>query len=544
MTTIEFYSLVNDMSINGLKAISNTKNGSYNDNQKDKENKIKINIRLNYTETSNNSITPFNIRLKKIRNIFYPFKKEVTIFLRKEQITERLDIILNKFGNNNDGSNIFNLEFEYFDLNIEIKYILDAIEIAMNPYYVIDYNHDNIIQYLEIFTLFDLYDRQSETISQLLRKLTNENLCYFIKYVNSIYEKSIIKPAILGIISNKTISDGLNGNILYDDKKFSIYFLMTYSYWLTNYLILKISNIGVYNLDKVKFDNYYFNKIVKFDSASFMNLFRVNNLLNIEKDNLTFNQYSDVNQNDDRNIKNIIIPLKIYKQVRESLYSKYLKYYRENEYFNTGKIRRWKTEDNLIDDYPHYFSMILDNDPDNQLYAMRASENGNFIISKDKNNFNKFCEDYIGEIEANFLGTKFEIFDNGYDKNIIFTYGNHILKERTLLGSIIYETNIMGECPRYFRSELLKESSIFHLKNLEPEWNLKMNCYCLNFYGRVKKASARNFQMIFEDDPENIILQHGKESTNEFNIDFREPFNYVTAFAHSLVSIGSKRIVS
>jgi hypothetical protein len=79
---------------------------------------------------------------------------------------------------------------------------------------------------------------------------------------------------------------------------------------------------------------------------------------------------------------------------------------------------------------------------------------------------------------------------------------------------------------------------------VKPEWNSQLECYCLNFYGRVKKASARNFQLVYEDDNDNILLQHGKASRDEFNIDFREPLSLVQAFAISLVSIGKKRVVS
>ncbi len=80
--------------------------------------------------------------------------------------------------------------------------------------------------------------------------------------------------------------------------------------------------------------------------------------------------------------------------------------------------------------------------------------------------------------------------------------------------------------------------------NLKPEFNESLDCYCLNFYGRVKKASAKNFQIIYPDDNDNILLQHGKINRDEFNIDFREPFNYVTALAVSLAAIGKKRVVS
>ena len=71
-----------------------------------------------------------------------------------------------------------------------------------------------------------------------------------------------------------------------------------------------------------------------------------------------------------------------------------------------------------------------------------------------------------------------------------------------------------------------------------------MDCYTLNFYGRVKKASAKNFQIIIPGDTDNILLQHGKVSKNEFNLDFREPFSPLFAFAVSLAAIGKKRVVS
>jgi len=102
----------------------------------------------------------------------------------------------------------------------------------------------------------------------------------------------------------------------------------------------------------------------------------------------------------------------------------------------------------------------------------------------------------------------------------------------------------MGECPRYFKLNLISEGSLHMLENLKPEWNEEMDCYCLNFYSRVKKASAKNFQIVYPDDPDNIILQHGKVTRDEYNIDFREPLNFVFAFAVSLVAIGKKRVVS
>jgi hypothetical protein len=45
---------------------------------------------------------------------------------------------------------------------------------------------------------------------------------------------------------------------------------------------------------------------------------------------------------------------------------------------------------------------------------------------------------------------------------------------------------------------------------VKPEYNAKKDCYQLNFYVRAKKASARNFYLIFNEDPDSILLMHGK----------------------------------
>ena len=103
----------------------------------------------------------------------------------------------------------------------------------------------------------------------------------------------------------------------------------------------------------------------------------------------------------------------------------------------------------------------------------------------------------------------------------------------------------MGEQPRYFSIDINSENNEkIHLINVKPHWSNIQRCYVLNFYGRVKKASAKNFQVINEEEPDEILLQNGKISKNEFNIDFREPFCTVVAFAVSLAGIGKKRVVS
>jgi hypothetical protein len=45
------------------------------------------------------------------------------------------------------------------------------------------------------------------------------------------------------------------------------------------------------------------------------------------------------------------------------------------------------------------------------------------------------------------------------------------------------------------------------------------------------------------DDDEDIILMHGKEKKDVYNVDYRSPLNPIQAFSISLAAIGHKRAV-
>mmetsp|Transcript_19373 Transcript_19373/g.18716 ORF Transcript_19373/g.18716 Transcript_19373/m.18716 type:complete len:387 (-) Transcript_19373:36-1196(-) len=56
----------------------------------------------------------------------------------------------------------------------------------------------------------------------------------------------------------------------------------------------------------------------------------------------------------------------------------------------------------------------------------------------------------------------------------------------------------------------------------------------LNFRGRVSVPSVKNFQLVPEDDVDNIICQFGKIDDDRFHLDFKAPFNAFQAFALAL----------
>ena len=73
-----------------------------------------------------------------------------------------------------------------------------------------------------------------------------------------------------------------------------------------------------------------------------------------------------------------------------------------------------------------------------------------------------------------------------------------------------------------------------------PKWNEKENAWCLNFNGRVSKASVKNFQLVSDADQEHIIVQFGKTGEDTFTMDYQWPCSALQAFSICLTSFDSK----
>lgn len=101
------------------------------------------------------------------------------------------------------------------------------------------------------------------------------------------------------------------------------------------------------------------------------------------------------------------------------------------------------------------------------------------------------------------------------------------------------------------------------LKNKSPRWHEQLQCWCLNFRGRVTVASVKNFQLIAatqpaasaaptttgpaparsqptQSDHDKIILQFGKVGKDMFTMDYRYPISAFQAFAICLTSFDTK----
>ncbi|XP_058084760.1 tubby-like F-box protein 14 [Magnolia sinica] len=97
------------------------------------------------------------------------------------------------------------------------------------------------------------------------------------------------------------------------------------------------------------------------------------------------------------------------------------------------------------------------------------------------------------------------------------------------------------------------------LKNKAPRWHEQLQCWCLNFRGRVTVASVKNFQLIAasgggetadnagagtsqagSSEHDKIILQFGKIGKDLFTMDYRYPLSAFQAFGICMSSFDTK----
>lgn len=230
--------------------------------------------------------------------------------------------------------------------------------------------------------------------------------------------------------------------------------------------------------------------------------------------------------------------------------------------------------------YPEYHLFLKEEDTFLLASKKRArNRTSNYVVSLDPKDMNRNSSACVGKLRANFLGTEFQLFDNGVnptkkksikkyeDVNDDSTTSDEPFV-RSELGAVLYASNIMGSRgPRKMRvavpkvvedgSRILyksiskKESmlqrfkasekgSLTELINKPPRWNDQVGAYVLNFNGRVTMASVKNFQLVLEEDEDKVVLQFGRVGKNLFTMDLAWPLSPLQAFGICLSSFDSK----
>lgn len=86
-----------------------------------------------------------------------------------------------------------------------------------------------------------------------------------------------------------------------------------------------------------------------------------------------------------------------------------------------------------------------------------------------------------------------------------------------------------AHCHRIIQQNSQKDNGeVQVLRNKLPTWNSQINAYTLEFGGRALVPSVHNFQLM--DDDERVVLQLGKTSEVQYNVDFSFPLTPYQAF--------------
>lgn len=94
-----------------------------------------------------------------------------------------------------------------------------------------------------------------------------------------------------------------------------------------------------------------------------------------------------------------------------------------------------------------------------------------------------------------------------------------------------------------------RDKITYFLKNRLPQFNENVGTYTLEYFGRAKKSSKHNFQIVDEsrvqscelsgggNTAQDIIIQLGKQDTGVFSCDFTHPLCALQAFGFALSSL-------
>ena len=85
------------------------------------------------------------------------------------------------------------------------------------------------------------------------------------------------------------------------------------------------------------------------------------------------------------------------------------------------------------------------------------------------------------------------------------------------------------------------------MENKSPEYNSIYKTYVLNFINRKVIPNEKNLQIIFSRNEEknnfdknDILLQFAQVKNNEFILDYKYPFNNITALALAISVLSSR----
>lgn len=208
------------------------------------------------------------------------------------------------------------------------------------------------------------------------------------------------------------------------------------------------------------------------------------------------------------------------------------------------------------------------------IYAKKQPGNktSNYHLGMDARALEATSKYYLGKVRANMLGTEFIIYDEGVSQKDAGSALRGDRKIRLELGAILFGVNVASATPREMtvilpetarevgtigildRHRSNHDDGTFLLAQKKPNWSERTQTFNLNFHGRVKLPSVKNFILSYigqkgidndaileQPELEREALLFGKLDTKEqFVMDVRWPLSPIQAFAIAIASFDPK----
>ena len=128
-----------------------------------------------------------------------------------------------------------------------------------------------------------------------------------------------------------------------------------------------------------------------------------------------------------------------------------------------------------------------------------------------------------------------------------------VLEKRKLSDKLLRKKKTKEQQAQYAAVEQVEQAQLLILETKKPEWSEKLNAWTLNFAGRVKEPSKRNFMLVIQQDDAALVsefgqktplLRFGKISKDRYALDFSYPLSPVQAMGIALTTFAQKLMVT
>eukprot|EP00397_Hematodinium_sp_SG-2012_P001240 GEMP01001241.1.p1 GENE.GEMP01001241.1~~GEMP01001241.1.p1 ORF type:complete len:1385 (+),score=305.97 GEMP01001241.1:168-4322(+) len=197
----------------------------------------------------------------------------------------------------------------------------------------------------------------------------------------------------------------------------------------------------------------------------------------------------------------------------------------------------------------------------------RRAKTPYYILSTDPNCFVKDSESYVGKLRSNWLSTEYTCFGTGKNPKketvaeqnreeliaVKFTKPGNAPRRMEVVLPMVHSNGSREMCrPESEKDGLMAQTgngdnpSFIRYVSKLPTWDAKRQTFTINFHGRVRHASSKNFQLIDADgsNESRPIVQFGRWDSNKFNLDATHPFSILQAFSAALTTFDARTLES